>query len=230
MRIYNPGYRSPTFLNIQQHLKELAESHEHHERLTRILGPQALLAERVKEALGSNAPSDEFRLTLLAGEVQHMMLTQQKPIGDWQASVVDRAYAEVLARHALVKRVESAIEKATTVKRYYLPPVKHRVAVGIRIRNKLSRKSLKTVLLMGKEKAGESLELRVASVLAYVLPMEYAEEWIGDLHEAGKKLSDEGYPRWVRTAITLGRVLLLIWSLVRIKMDLLVGKRCQRTE
>jgi hypothetical protein len=71
----------------------------------------------------------------------------------------------------------------------------------------------------------ESLEMRIASVIAYILPTDYAEEWRGDLREATQKLTEEGKPRWACALITVGRILLLIWSLVRIKIDLVLARR-----
>ena len=72
-------------------------------------------------------------------------------------------------------------------------------------------------------------EVRCASLLAHILPMQACEEWLGDLKEAHEKLAREGYSRWAIVLVTLGRVLLLGWSLLQIRyQDLISPKRKQR--
>jgi hypothetical protein len=60
-------------------------------------------------------------------------------------------------------------------------------------------------------------ELRCVSLVAYILPKEAREEWLGDLRESLCELVNAGYPWWSVSLITWGRVALLFWSLIKVK-------------
>jgi hypothetical protein len=53
--------------------------------------------------------------------------------------------------------------------------------------------------------------------LARSLWKEDFDGWFGDLQEARWELIDAGYPRWRVRLITLGRAVLLFWSLIQVK-------------
>jgi hypothetical protein len=59
--------------------------------------------------------------------------------------------------------------------------------------------------------------------LAYLLPRDDREEWLGDLVETRHDLIKEGYPKWVASLITVAKSGLLVWSLIRIRYQDLVS-------
>jgi hypothetical protein len=71
----------------------------------------------------------------------------------------------------------------------------------------------------GQSHTGESWDVKLVSLLVYVLPRRQAEEWLGDLRESRRVLRDQGWPQWVLALVTIGRAALLIWSLMRIKYE-----------
>ena len=68
---------------------------------------------------------------------------------------------------------------------------------------------------------------RLVTIAAFLLPKETREEWLGDLQESIQELIYRGYPRWLRIVVTSGRICLLCYALVWIKLRDLVspGKR-----
>jgi hypothetical protein len=72
------------------------------------------------------------------------------------------------------------------------------------------------------------LEMRCVSLLAHILPRDAREEWLGDLEEARHELVTSHYAWWAISLITWGRVVLLGWSLIKIKyQDLGFSKKRQ---
>lgn len=62
----------------------------------------------------------------------------------------------------------------------------------------------------------------VASPIAYLLPKERREEWLGDLYEVNREMLHKGYPRWLVNVINVGRTAILVVSSLHIKLlDLL---------
>jgi hypothetical protein len=61
------------------------------------------------------------------------------------------------------------------------------------------------------------LEMRCVSLLAHILSRDAREEWLGDLQEARRELIASRYTWWAVSLITWGRVVLLGWSLIKIK-------------
>ena len=55
------------------------------------------------------------------------------------------------------------------------------------------------------------------------------EEWLGDLHEARCRLVTRGYTGWAISLMTVGRTVLLAWSLVITKVYDLVSEPCLAT-
>jgi len=70
----------------------------------------------------------------------------------------------------------------------------------------------------------------LVSLFSYILPQRAREEWIGDLREARRELLEAKYPQWVVDCITFGRLILLAWSLLRVKFQDLVSSQSQRKQ
>lgn len=60
-------------------------------------------------------------------------------------------------------------------------------------------------------------DMLFVSLLGHILPERQREEWLGDLKEARASLIYYGWSRWVVALMTLLRLCLLLWSLLRIK-------------
>jgi len=82
-----------------------------------------------------------------------------------------------------------------------------------------------TIESVKTEEYREPWELRCVSLLAHILTKEACEEWLGDLKETRQELERDGYPRWAVIFVTLGRVFLLGWSLLRIRYQDLVSAK-----
>jgi hypothetical protein len=99
--------------------------------------------------------------------------------------------------------------------------------------NGLQKQQLHMVKLRGNlgvhEHLPDNLEINIASVLAYLLPNETAEEWLGDLREAIVIMIRAGRPRWVRVAITIRHIGVLLWALLRVKITDLIAKQPERS-
>nr|WP_290225638.1 hypothetical protein [Trichocoleus desertorum] len=58
----------------------------------------------------------------------------------------------------------------------------------------------------------------LASPIAYLLPKERREEWLGDLYEINREMLHKGYPRWFVSVTAIVRTLILIISSCKIKL------------
>jgi hypothetical protein len=58
----------------------------------------------------------------------------------------------------------------------------------------------------------------VASPIAYLLPKERREEWLGDLYETNREMLHKSYPRWFVSVTAIGRTIILIISACKIKL------------
>jgi len=56
----------------------------------------------------------------------------------------------------------------------------------------------------------------IAPVVAYVLPSDDAEAWLGDLLETNHELILAGMPRWKLNAIALLRISQLVWAAYKV--------------
>jgi hypothetical protein len=63
----------------------------------------------------------------------------------------------------------------------------------------------------------------IASPIAYLLPEERREEWLGDLYEVNREMLHKNYPRWIVNVINVGKTAILVVSAVQIKISDLVG-------
>ena len=62
----------------------------------------------------------------------------------------------------------------------------------------------------------------VAAPIAYLLPEEHREEWLGDLYEVNWQMLNKGYPKLLVNFVNIGRTTILIVSSLQIKLiDLL---------
>ena len=62
----------------------------------------------------------------------------------------------------------------------------------------------------------------VAAPIAYLLPEEHREEWLGDLYEVNWQMLNKGYPKLLVNFVNVGRTTILIVSSLQIKLiDLL---------
>lgn len=60
----------------------------------------------------------------------------------------------------------------------------------------------------------------VASPIAYLLPVDCCEEWLGDLYEGNyRMLYEEGFPRWRVNVNNVGKTAILIVSSLQIKLS-----------
>lgn len=65
----------------------------------------------------------------------------------------------------------------------------------------------------------------LATPIAYLFPKDDREEWLGCLTEMHYELIEqEHYPYWLVNAITVGRILLLVWSAVEVKVLNLISR------
>lgn len=65
----------------------------------------------------------------------------------------------------------------------------------------------------------------VASPIAYLLPENSREEWLGDLYEVNREMLHKGYSRWWINLINALRTIILVISALQIKLsDLLAFK------
>ena len=62
--------------------------------------------------------------------------------------------------------------------------------------------------------------LRGISWIPSRFSQEINEGWLGDLQQARWELIDDGYSRWRVSLLTWGRVVLLFWSLIRVKYQI----------
>jgi transcriptional regulator of acetoin/glycerol metabolism len=63
----------------------------------------------------------------------------------------------------------------------------------------------------------DTWDMLLVNLLGHILPRNQREEWLGDLKEARLSLLSNGWSRWIVAVITLLRLCLLLWSLLRIK-------------
>lgn len=63
----------------------------------------------------------------------------------------------------------------------------------------------------------------LAPIVAYSLPSEKAEEWLGDLIEVSDGLMQSGSPQWQLNAIALIRILHLVWAAYQVTWSDFVG-------
>lgn len=70
----------------------------------------------------------------------------------------------------------------------------------------------------------------VASPIAYLLPAESREEWLGDLYEVNREMLHKGYPRWFINLINVGRTVVLIVSAIQIKITDFISFGLQRSK
>lgn len=62
----------------------------------------------------------------------------------------------------------------------------------------------------------------IASPVAYLLPSERREEWLGDLYEGNREMLHKNYPRWMVSIINIGLVIILVTSAMQVKiMDII---------
>jgi hypothetical protein len=57
-----------------------------------------------------------------------------------------------------------------------------------------------------------------ASPIAYLLPKERREEWLGDLYETNREMLHKGYPRWLVSITAIARTIILMISACKIKL------------
>lgn len=90
-----------------------------------------------------------------------------------------------------------------------------------------------TTLAIGVARSisSESWEMKWFSrPLAYLIPKDDREEWLGDLVEARHELLKAGYPRWIASLITVAKSGLLVWSLIRIRYQDLVSPSVRKKQ
>ena len=58
----------------------------------------------------------------------------------------------------------------------------------------------------------------VAAPIAYLLPEEHREEWLGDLYEVNWQMLNKGYPKLMVNVVNIGRTTILIVSSLQIKL------------
>lgn len=58
----------------------------------------------------------------------------------------------------------------------------------------------------------------VAAPIAYLLPEEHREEWLGDLYEVNWQMLNKGYPILMVNLVNIGRTTILIVSSLQIKV------------
>jgi hypothetical protein len=63
----------------------------------------------------------------------------------------------------------------------------------------------------------------LAPIVAYCLPSEKAEDWLGDLIEVCDGLMQSGTPRWQLNAIALIRILHLVWAAYKVTWSDFIG-------
>jgi len=56
------------------------------------------------------------------------------------------------------------------------------------------------------------------AIIGHILPRRMREEWLGDLIEMRSQMLKEGWPRLWVNASTIGRLILLGWALIKIKV------------
>jgi hypothetical protein len=59
----------------------------------------------------------------------------------------------------------------------------------------------------------------IASPIAYLLPEERREEWLGDLYEINREMLRKNYPRWMVNIINMGRTSILVLSALQVKFS-----------
>jgi ABC-type cobalamin/Fe3+-siderophores transport system ATPase subunit len=59
----------------------------------------------------------------------------------------------------------------------------------------------------------------VASQIAYLLPADRREEWLGDLYEVNREMLHKGFPRWQVNLNNVVRTAILVFSSLQIKLS-----------
>lgn len=153
--------------------------------------------------------------------------TQQAPISSPQI-MIDGACTSamviaLLAREQLKVSVEALRQDLDTLNLDRTSAMKVEVLLLDQRGNQVNTQLARTY----QQKVGEVwASYWVATPIAHLLPRERCEEWLGDLYEGNRQLL-QTHPRWLVNAVNFGKVMILVWSAIKVGLEdfLQAGRR-----